>query len=454
MQRLLKRFIRWLQRFVDTHEEMPSAQNLPVVSAISDIVEAPAVLGTGSDHDAQVETEHHASSSVPDIVDEVTADDAPRGFTRVISFLGAHKYNETAYYMEENPTQKIKTRYTGYAMHQLCNADETLFFCTDKAINNYNDLLKDHPAFSTQQRKIDIPDGTNTQQMWQIFQLLTDQILDDDVLIIDVSGSLRSLPIIVSASLQFLQEVRNIRIARVLYGAYDINASVETPIIDLKPFVDLNRWVNATHTFVHYAQGAELAQITHKMAASAQDPWRKIGQRLSALTSALQLVHLSDVSRLATELITLIDDLPANADISAEYLPNKMLLQKVAAEYQAFRQAETVHAELQRQQSIIRWYINHSLYAQAILLAHELLISVSIYREYRNGADTRMRAKLNDYDTRVAVNVDTVWGDMGKQIRLTRNNLAHALFRSGSVTSNVAKRKIVELCERVIALKI
>jgi len=65
-----------------------------------------------------------------------------------------------------------------------------------------------------------------------------------------------------------------------------------------------------------------------------------------------------------------------------------------------------------------------------------------------------MRAKLNDYDTRVAVNVDTVWGDMGKQIRLTRNNLAHALFRSGSVTSNVAKRKIVELCERVIALKI
>ncbi|MFN5935784.1 MAG: hypothetical protein ACK46D_15955, partial [Roseiflexaceae bacterium] len=74
--------------------------------------------------------------------------------------------------------------------------------------------------------------------------------------------------------------------------------------------------------------------------------------------------------------------------------------------------------------------------------------------EYRDGADKQMRTKMNDYDTRVAVNVDKVWGDLGKQIRLTRNNLAHALFRSESVTSNVAKRKIVDLCERVIAITI
>ena len=52
----------------------------------------------------------------------------PEGFVRVITFLGLGNLNETQYYREDKPDQKIATPYTGYAVHTLYAADETLVF--------------------------------------------------------------------------------------------------------------------------------------------------------------------------------------------------------------------------------------------------------------------------------------------------------------------------------------
>lgn len=458
-QALLTRLIRWLETFVTVppagavvREDVDTTVYPKNQNSISE----DEIWGIGMDELAAMETDTASDTPVLDDEPDDVVDGARDGFLRVISFLGASQLNQTRYYIDGSSTDDfVETRFTGYAVHQLFKAEETLFFCTQAANNNYQQLVNQHAEF-TNQRKIDIPDGMTTAHMWEIFQKLTEEVLDGDHLIVDVSNSFRSIPFVVSAALSFLQEVRNIKIQRVVYGAYDRVAGVHTSIINLQPFIDLNRWVSATHTFTHYAHGMELAALLKNMTNTPQSPWRKIGQKLSELTTALQLVHLSDVSQYAEELHQLVKDLPVVT--TSEYLPIQMLLAKVADEYVAFMHKSTVREELKRQQVIIKWYINHHMQAQAILLAGEVLVSLSIYRSGHNKSDQKMFVKLADYDTRIAVDIAKEFKQLGKDVRLARNDLAHALFTEQrtkrKMSAGEVRRRINELCLRVIDLPI
>lgn len=452
-QVLLRRLISWLQQFV----VVPTAGT--TVHTVADVAQSAVHHSPGDEMADMVVAEITTTTAHVAMADDVPNDATPipqNGIVRVVSFLGANLPNKTRYYIDGTSTNDfVETRFTGYAVHTFFNADETLFFCTTAANTNYQQLVSNHADF-TNQRKIDIPDGMTAAQMWEIFYKLTEEVMDGEHLIVDVSNSFRSIPFVVSAALSFLQEVRDIKIQRVVYGAYAREAGIHTSIINLQPFIDLNRWVSATHTFTHYAHGAELADLLKNLTHTPQSPWRKIGRKLSELTTALQLVHLSDVSDHAGDLRQLVEILPT--DIPAEYLPIKMLLTKVTDEYLAFTRAATVYDELKRQQMIIKWYIDHHMQAQAILLAREVLVSLSIYRTNLKSSGINMFEKLADHNTREKVEIDVEWKQLGKDVRLARNDLAHALFtdqrQNRHMSAGEVKRRINELCARVIDLPI
>lgn len=196
------------------------------------------------------------------------------------------------------------------------------------------------------------PEGMTTAEMWQVFAILMEEIIDEDHLIVDISNSFRSLPVMVLAALGFLQEVRNIRIDRLVYGAYDRNAGMRTAMMNLQPFVELTTWVNATHSLLHYGQGAELASLMRRITTKKRNPWLRLAVTLSDLNAALQLVQLTGVSALANQLREQVDTLPQELD--EQYLPIKQLLNRVADSYAEFQPAIMMRDELLRQQRIIR----------------------------------------------------------------------------------------------------
>lgn len=470
MRAILRAFVRWLKQMGIDDDVQPSIpQSAPAVPATPAITSLEPDSATQSVPAPIIAPQVMVTDVVPQppptptvapqresdepIVQAVVAPLAkPDGFVRVISFLGISKLNETSYALDSHPDVKVKTRFTGYAAHRLFAADETMVFCTSAAQNNYQLLMSAHPD-AQDFKKIDIPDGMNATQMWQIFQLLTDQVIDGDYLIVDVSNSFRSLPIIVSAALNFLQEVRNVTIHQVVYGAYDLHASVDTTIVNLQPFVDINRWVNATHSFIQYAQGEELARLLQQLSTSPRDPWREIGQKMRELTTALQLVNLPDIGVYAQQLKGLIDQAPR--EYSGQYAPINELLKQVASEYASFATVADVPGELRRQQNIMQWYLDHNLHAQAILLAREWMVSYSLYRQYRGESDVDVWLRLGTQDERDRVDVGSIFGATGSDIRRIRNNLAHAVIDNRTRRSSPSTHKeIATLCAQLIAMKI
>lgn len=87
-----------------------------------------------------------------------------------------------------------------------------------------------------------------------------------------------------------------------------------------------------------------------------------------------------------------VDTLPQELD--EQYLPIKQLLNRVADSYAEFQPAIMMRDELLRQQRIIRWYLDHSLYVQAILLAREFLISLAIFRREKMTATVESLASI------------------------------------------------------------
>jgi hypothetical protein len=466
MRSILTVLVRWLKQMgIDDELRQPPMQPAPVSAATvvdADVDDQRGTVRAEDNTTIVADTEgvvpHESVVVTKNLIPETIAQtvDAPLvkpdGFVRVISFLGISKMNETSYALDSHPDVKVKTRFAGYAVHRLFNADETMVFCTSAAQGNYNLLINAHPD-AQDFRKIDIPDGMNTTQMWQIFQLLTDQVIDGDYLIVDVSNSFRSLPIIVSAALNFLQEVRNVTIYQVVYGAYDLHASIDTTIVNLQPFVDINKWVNATHSFIHYAQGEELARLLQQLSTSPRDPWREIGQKMRELTTALQLVSLPDIGVYAYQLKGLVDQAPQQ--FSGQYAPINALLKQVASEYASFATVSDVPGELRRQQHIMQWYLNHNLYAQAILLAREWMVSFSLYRQYRGESDVDLWSRLGAQEERDCVDVNIIFGSTGNDIRRIRNNLAHAVIANRTRRSSTSVHKeIATLCAQLIAVKV
>jgi hypothetical protein len=291
-----------------------------------------------------------------------------------------------------------------------------------------------HPNFLAQKR-IRIPEGMSTDEMWQVFGVLTEQIIDGEHIVVDISNSFRSLPVIVLAALSYLQEVRNVTIYRLVYGAYAHNAGISTAIINLQPFVDLSKWVQATHALIHYGQGKELAHLMR-------------------INAALQLVNLDEVAKLAADFRTKIDDLPD--DLPNHLLPIKQLLTHAALKYDDFLPTETVQSELKRQQRIIRWYLDHYLYVQAMLLAREFLISLAIYRSKSRMTEKLLHDAVNDKSQRDGVDLFATYtvNNLGRRMVFFRNNLAHPNTRGSIKNLREARANIIELCEEVIDMKI
>jgi hypothetical protein len=133
-----------------------------------------------------------------------------------------------------------------------------------------------------------------------------------------------------------------------------------------------------------------------------------------------------------------------------------VLLDKVVSEYVAFGHVDGVRDELLRQQRILQWYIEHHLYAQAVLLAREWLVSCAIYRKhYETHRDAEIWQLLGEYSARDFVDIDASFPAIGRDIRKIRNNLAHAVMVSTNPqTATAIHVEIRDLCTQICALKL
>ena len=73
-----------------------------------------------------------------------------------------------------------------------------------------------------------------------------------------------------------------------------------------------------------------------------------------------------------------------------------MTLTATAEAFRLFHAGETARDELLRQQNILQWYIDHHMYAQAVILAKEWMDCYALYIRHANKTDPQLLLDFSD----------------------------------------------------------
>jgi CRISPR-associated Csx2 family protein len=82
---------------------------------------------------------------------------------------------------------------------------------------------------------IDIPDGKNEIEIWEIFETILGQLKNEDELYLDLTHGFRYLPMLLLVLSEFAKKTRQITVSHISYGNYESR----NRITNIAPFVDL-----------------------------------------------------------------------------------------------------------------------------------------------------------------------------------------------------------------------
>ncbi|MBX3277951.1 MAG: TIGR02221 family CRISPR-associated protein [Acidobacteria bacterium] len=300
---------------------------------------------------------------------------------KLLTCIGTGSYKDVTYVFEQ---QEYRTSLFPLALAKWFAPSEILVLLTPEAKQHKNwadfqSELSDHPSVIA----VDIPTGRSEDELWEIFDILTERLDEGDAVIFDITHAFRSLPILALLAASYLKVAKAVQIESLLYGAFEAkDENDRAPVFELTPFLILLDWTTATDKFLKTGDARELAML---LKSANSKLWRSHDQKnrgelpqhlnqlsgiLDNLSSALSLTRPADVRKHAEALSTTIDK--AAAETTRWAKPFTLLLQRTEAEYTPFS-TDTLIA----QRELIRWYIRHQHYVQAITLAREWLISLA-----------------------------------------------------------------------------
>lgn len=205
---------------------------------------------------------------------------------KFITFIGATKYEDTQYYFNNNennissPFCYVQAAIFEKVLTDWGNNDSVFVFTTkDAAYCNYqNRLIKAFPkkevlpneGLESELKKlksrgkigsyenVEIPDGNDEQEIWEIFQRIFDKINPNDELYFDITNGFRSLPMLGMVLLDYAKALKGITPKAIFYGNFEAGRAkkteadkyVKAPVIDVTSFANLQAWTTAAQAFL------------------------------------------------------------------------------------------------------------------------------------------------------------------------------------------------------------
>ena len=332
-----------------------------------------------------------------------------------ISFLGTGNYQECFYEVENqksNIGKFVQTATVGFFCSDFIEDDRIVIFCTEKAEEKHFISLK--REFTANNLPVPdlvkIPDGSSEEKLWEIFQIVMDEVKDKDQIIFDITHSFRSLPMLMTILLQYLKVLKNISIQGVYYGAFEklgYAKDVElmpvseriAPIFDLTPFFSLYDWSIAINNFIKFGNTellnglSELAlkpiQCDSNLRNQDSTALKKIVDFLNKFTKAVHLTRGPEITRLQyeKELIEPLDIIQGSI-----IPPLTPLIESLKYEFKDFKKNDIengLRASL--------WCFEHKMYQQGLTILQESIITIFSEKLSPNS--------LSDRDKRDAVSL-------------------------------------------------
>jgi CRISPR-associated DxTHG motif protein len=403
---------------------------------------------------------------------------------KIISFLGLSKYEETTY-LSPIGSEKVTTPFFQEALVEFYHP-ETLYVLLTQTVetfiprgaseSNWEALQKRlHGKVSLQPIK-NIPERNSPEDVWSIFQQVTNCLQDGDSVIFDITHSFRSVPVVALIAVSYLRVVRKVKIEGLLYGAFEAKnkETNETPTFDLLPIVSLLEWTTATDQFIKTGNGEALASLLH----SSNSTTENLAASIKGIAQGLQLLRPMDVMRESALLPDRIKE--ATPIVSQSVPPFESLLERVEKDYGKFGLANpedyTTNSKfsLIRQLKMIEWYAEKGQTVQALSLAREWLPSVLCYhfeldpldkpnrdemelllaggtRKGSDGVPDRKSTYLDQWleiSKKTRMQLTNLWGGQSNLANL-RNDVLHAGFRKNPKSAEKILNETDEIIEEI-----
>jgi len=337
---------------------------------------------------------------------------------KFLSFLGINNYLACTYFLGRQESPKV--RFVQEALAQIhCrdwnSEDQLVIFITPESFRrNWND--NGHGEEKCQGlhqclkalhlpceiRPVTIPDGKSEEEIWTIFNTVCNELADNDSVLLDITHALRSLPMLAMVVLQYMQVLRQVHLAGIYYGAFEVLGTIphvkqmavddrRVPIFNLTAFAQLADWSIAIDRFLA-AGNAEMIHELTKMKAipfiktgtddTKQEAMaiKKLAKRLYDFTQAMTTCRGRAISQCASNLDKALDDC-TQAGLVPPLVP---LLDKIKNRTAGFNGTNEISDGIRA----ARWCLDHNLIQQAYTILQETAVSF-----FLNTANNSMETK-------------------------------------------------------------
>ena len=372
---------------------------------------------------------------------------------KLVTFIGTGDYKETYYTFAD---KKVYTRYFPVMAAEITRPAKILVVRTKEAQARHgaelrNELIK---RGLTEPTSIEIPFGKSTNELWQIFNTLVDEVNQNDRVVFDITHSFRSQPLISFLSIAYLKFVKDVKIQALYYGAYEAkNESNESPVFDLTGFCSLLDWIIGVNSFVKHGSAQEISFLlgeAQRLAKEEQGParreLRKFGKIIEDISRALFTNRPFEVTSETRKLNYYTGRSEQREllerDTREWAAPFGVLIDHIINKLSPFAgPAETSDPEnLKSHFEMVRWYVEHNYAPQALSMMRELVISEIMYRNNLYGQVFDRNARESAAYKLLFTGADTIPARLWSKLRGLRNDVIHTGWNEESRSS----RKVME----------
>lgn len=259
-----------------------------------------------------------------------------------------------------------------------------------------------------------------------------------DEVMVDITHSFRSLPIMIMNLLIYMQNVsrKNITITHIYYGMLEVfnenkkaSATGEgfAPIIDLKNILTLNEWIIGAYSFSQYGNAYKISELLKGIDNDT-------ASRLKSFSDEMNLNHLDAIEDEAGKLSSLKNK-------TYDSLLPEMIVKPVVADFlKEFGAVKNNHALFQYR--LAKWHCEHMNYALSLICLQESIIT-HICQQEGDGKDWNSKDKRDEVKKMNKTCLET---DYNKITRL-RNCVAHSIGTEKNARTMI--RELQETLKRV-----
>lgn len=138
-----------------------------------------------------------------------------------------------------------------------------------------------------------IPLGATEEELWEIFNIMYDEIQEGEEMYVDITHSLRNIPIQMLSVIAYARVLKNVEVKGIYYGAFEAgtrnqDGMTEAPIFDLLTFLDILDWSQAANSFVKFGNSDEIKALCEAQKEKGNKDLRKVVSDLSEITQGLE----------------------------------------------------------------------------------------------------------------------------------------------------------------------